>query len=377
MNETKKLRTILEEIKNIFVGKDEVIDLLGIGLLARENVFLLGPPGTAKSAIVQQLSSHVIGGINFDYLLTRFTEPNEIFGPLDIRLLKEGELKTNTEGMLPEASLVFLDEIFNANSAILNSLLMALNEKIFRRGKETKKLPALMFISASNLLPEDEALAALLDRFLIRLKVENVKPDLLEEVLHAGWKLERNEKQEQTLISPEEVKGLQHKVKEVDLAGIRSAYIELIHSLRNTGIEVSDRRAVKMQNLVAASAMLCDREVAILSDLWVLKYIWNTEEQIETLQATVNALIEKEETSEKAHPQAFYNKAPNPQELMNEVENLKGKFAAAELSLQELNVIKDKLRYLQNRTDWIKDQQKKQYINTEIDQLWKQILHKA
>jgi MoxR-like ATPase len=123
--------------------------------------------------------------------------------------------------------------------------------------------------------------------------------------------------------------------------------------------------------------MLCDREVAILSDLWVLKYIWNTEEQIETLQGTVNALIEKEETTERSHPQAFYNKAPNPEELMNEVSSLKLKFANEELSLQELNVIKDKLRYLQNRTDWIKDQQKKQYINNEIDQLWKEILHKA
>lgn len=376
MNKTKKIRTILNEIKNVFVGKDEVIDLLGIGLLARENVFLLGPPGTAKSAIVKQLSSHVIGGINFDYLLTRFTEPNEIFGPLDIRLLKEGELKTNTDGMLPEASLVFLDEIFNANSAILNSLLMALNEKIFRRGKETKKLPALMFISASNQLPEDEALAALLDRFLIRLKVDNVKPDRLEEVLQAGWKLERKEKTTQTQISPEEIKDLQEKVKNVNLSPIRSSYIELIHSLRNTGIEVSDRRAVKMQNLVAASAMLCDREEAILSDLWVLKYIWSTEEQIETLQATVNALIEKEVTEESVHPQAFFNKAPNPEELMNEVSHLKEKFSNEDISLQELNVIKDKLRYLQNRTDWVKEQQKKQYIHTEIDQLWKDILHK-
>lgn len=377
MNETQKIRTILDEIKNIFVGKDEVIDLLGIGLLARENVFLLGPPGTAKSAIVKQLSSHVIGGVNFDYLLTRFTEPNEIFGPLDIRLLKEGELVTNTDGMLPEASMVFLDEIFNANSAILNSLLMALNEKVFRRGKETKNLPALMFISASNQLPEDEALAALLDRFLIRLKVDNVKPDRLEEVLQAGWKLERKEKTKQTQITPEEIKDLQTNVKEVNLAPIRSSYIELIHSLRNTGIEVSDRRAVKMQNLVAASAMLCDREEAILSDLWVLKYIWSTEEQIETLQATVNALIEKEQTEEKVHPQAFFNKAPNPEELMNEVSNLQLKFSNQEISLQELNVIKDKLRYLQNRTDWVKDQQKKQYINTEIDQLWKEILHKV
>src|SRR5207245_9793069 len=134
------------------------------------------------------------------YLLTRFRETNEIFGPFDIRKLKDGELVTNTEGMMPEASLVFLDEIFNANSAILNSLLTALNERIFRRGKETRKLPALMFIGASNVLPEDEALNALLDRFLIRIKCDNVDPDLLHQVLITGWKLENSSSDERTVV---------------------------------------------------------------------------------------------------------------------------------------------------------------------------------
>jgi MoxR-like ATPase len=194
MNQTDKLHQVLTYVKAAFVGKNEIIDLLGIGLIARENTFLLGPPGTAKSAIVRELSACIEGGKNFEYLLTRFTEPNEIFGPFDIRKLKEGELVTNTEGMMPEASLVFLDEIFNANSAILNSLLMALNEKIFRRGKETKKLPALMFVSASNVLPEDEALNALLDRFLMRVKCDYADPDLLEAVLLAGRKLENSTK---------------------------------------------------------------------------------------------------------------------------------------------------------------------------------------
>jgi len=170
MNHIEKIKTVLKEIKAIFVGKDDIIDLLGIGLIAKENAFLLGPPGTAKSAIVRTLSERIENGKNFEYLLTRFTEPNELFGPFDIRKLKEGELVTNTEGMMPEASMIFLDEIFNANSAILNSLLMSLNEKIFRRGKQTIKLPALMFVGASNLLPEDEALNALLDRFLIRVR---------------------------------------------------------------------------------------------------------------------------------------------------------------------------------------------------------------
>ena len=200
---TDKLNNVLNYVKDSFVGKDEIIDLLGISLVARENAFLLGPPGTAKSAIVRMLSACIEGGQNFEYLLTRFTEPNEIFGPFDIRKLKEGELTTNTEGMLPEASMVFLDEIFNANSAILNSLLMALNEKLFRRGKETRKIPALMFVGASNILPEDEALNALLDRFLIRIECDYVNPDLLEEVLLAGRKLEVNEIGVAPTISPE------------------------------------------------------------------------------------------------------------------------------------------------------------------------------
>jgi MoxR-like ATPase len=189
MNKVDKLNTVLQYLKDAFIGKDEIIDLLGISLIARENAFLLGPPGTAKSAIIRLLSSCIEDGKNFEYLLTRFTEPNEIFGPFDIRKLKEGELITNTEGMMPEASMVFLDEIFNANSAILNSLLMALNEKIFRRGKETKKLPALMFVGASNVLPEDESLNALLDRFLIRIQCDYVDTDRLEEVLLAGLNL--------------------------------------------------------------------------------------------------------------------------------------------------------------------------------------------
>ena len=297
MNSLEKLNALLKHIKETFIGKNEIIDLLGISLLARENAFLLGPPGTAKSAIVRALSNGVEDGKNFEYLLTRFTEPNEIFGPFDIRKLKEGDLITNTEGMMPEASMVFLDEIFNANSAILNSLLMALNEKIFRRGKETKKLPALMFVGASNILPEDEALNALLDRFLIRVKCDYVDPDLLHGVLLAGWKLENNSNEKTPTITSEEIRELQALARKVNLNPIRKEYVDVIHSLRNTGINVSDRRAVKIQNLIASSALICGREEAIVSDLWVLKYIWDTEEQIEVLEGIINHIIEKDNLS--------------------------------------------------------------------------------
>src|SRR3954467_226702 len=187
---TKRLLDeVLEPMKREFIGKDEIIDLLGVCLVGGENLFILGPPGTAKSALVHNLAAR-LEGETFDYLLTRFTEPNEIFGPFDIRKLREGELLTNTEGMLPEASLVFLDELLNANSAILNSLLTALNERMFRRGKESRALPTLMVIGASNRLPEDDALGALFDRFLMRVVCDNVPGERLGDVLRAGWRLD-------------------------------------------------------------------------------------------------------------------------------------------------------------------------------------------
>ena len=372
MNKTDKLNAVLQFVKDAFIGKDEIIDLLGLCLIAKENAFLLGPPGTAKSAIIRLLSSCVEDGKNFEYLLTRFTEPNEIFGPFDIRKLKEGELITNTEGMMPEASLVFLDEIFNANSAILNSLLMALNERIFRRGKETKKLPALMFVAASNVLPEDEALNALLDRFLIRVKCDYVDTDLLEEVLLSGWKLENNAATDKPTITPKDIIELQQLSKKVDLSPIRKQYVDLVHNLRNTGIKVSDRRAVKIQNLLAASALMCNRTAAIVSDLWVLKYIWDTEEQIEILAGIIDNIIEKDNAPD-AHPQALFNKMPNAEELAKEVLYLTTKWAASNLSFEEQNVIKDKLRYVQTRCNWLKNNEHKSHIQSKIESLWQQM----
>ncbi|MBN2710979.1 MAG: AAA family ATPase, partial [Planctomycetes bacterium] len=278
---------VLNPLKRSFVGKDEIIDLLGVCLVGGENLFLLGPPGTAKSALVHQLAKR-IDGKTFDYLLTRFTEPNEIFGPFDIRRLRDGELVTNTEGMLPECSLVFLDELLNANSAILNSLLMALNEKIFRRGKETIALPVLSFIGASNHLPEEDALQALFDRFLLRVYCGNVPNEMLTDVLEAGWKLDARKGETITGLHVDDIKLLQSNLHKVDLQTSREPYVNLINQLRSAGMDISDRRAVKLQRVIAASAILCGRAVAMPSDFWVLRYIWDREEQREMLADLVN-----------------------------------------------------------------------------------------
>ncbi|RVU02900.1 AAA family ATPase [Mucilaginibacter limnophilus] len=371
-----KLQAVLRHLKELFVGKDEIIDLMGICLAGRENMFLLGPPGTAKSATVRELSK-LLDGKTFEYLLTRFTEPNELFGPFDIRKLRDGELVTNTEGMLPEASLIFLDELLNANSAILNSLLMVLNEKIFRRGRETRALPALMVIGASNHLPEDEALQALFDRFLIRVRCDNVDPGQLNELLNAGWSLEQRINDEKPTVTTEEIRSLQQLASMIDLTGIRQIYIELIQKLRNAGLQVSDRRAVKLQRLIAASALICKRQQAIASDLWVLRHIWDTEEQREVISQIVNAVMGTEHEPLAAHPRALVNSLPDADELFTEIQRLTQQWQEPETSMAERSLIKDKLNHLSGRCEWIGNAEQRAYVQKPIDELWKQILHSA
>src|SRR5215475_6744244 len=300
---TSRLATdVLEPMKRDFVGKDEIIDLLGVCLVGGENLFLFGPPGTAKTALVHNLAAR-LEGRTFDYLLTRFTEPNELFGPFDIRKLRDGELQTNTEGMLPEASLVFLDELLNANSAILHSLLVALNERIFRRGKETRPLAALMFVGASNHLPEDDALHALFDRFLLRVHCDNVPGERLPDVLTAGWKLATGNTQKSALHF-DELRETQAALSNVELGAIRQPFSELVHRVRHAGIPVSDRRAVKLQRVIASSALLAGRTSARLSDLWVVRHIWDTEEQQEVLASLVGQTLAKEAADPVDHPRA-------------------------------------------------------------------------
>jgi MoxR-like ATPase len=362
---------VLAPMKSAFVGKDEVIDLMGVSLVAGENLFILGPPGTAKSALVQELAQRISGQV-FDYLLTRFTEPNELFGPFDIRKLREGDLVTNTEGMLPEAAFVFLDELLNANSAILNSLLMVLNERVFRRGRETRKLPTLMVIGASNRLPEDDALHALFDRFLLRVHCDNVPPERLSEVLSAGWRLDQGQLARGQTVDVEDIRQLQRLIAEVDIATLRPAYVALIERLRQAGIPLSDRRAVKLQRLVAASALLCGRLQANATDLWVLRYIWDREEQREILDSLVQASVAAADESQRAdsHPRSGRAEAPNAEELAHDLERLGERLKQAELSEADRAVLRDQLGVLAARCQWVEGTQQRTYLEQQVDLLW-------
>src|SRR6476646_1914772 len=169
----ERLRLLANTLERQFLGKDEIIRLLMIAVVAGEHCVLLGPPGTAKSALIRSLAE-LMQARYFEYLLTRFTEPNEIFGPVDIGAFREGVYRRNTAGMLPEAEVVFLDEVFKSNSAILNALLTLLNERKFNNGGTVMDVPLLSVIGASNEVPQDESLAAIFDRFLLRVRSEHL-----------------------------------------------------------------------------------------------------------------------------------------------------------------------------------------------------------
>lgn len=362
------VQEVLAPMKQDFISKDEIIDLMGICLVGGENLFLLGPPGTAKSALVHQLAAR-LEGRSFDYLLTRFTEPNELFGPFDIRRLREGELVTNTEGMLPEAALVFLDELLNANSAILNALLVALNERQFRRGRESRPLAALLFVGASNHLPEDDALQALFDRFLLRVHCDNVPAERLVDVLTAGWRLASQQTQ-RTALHFDDIRRIQPGLSQVEVGPVRGEFAELIQRIRHAGISVSDRRAVKLQRVIAASALLSGRSQCRLSDLWVVRHIWDTQEQREILASLVEPCLKKEGEDPADHPRSRSQGHPDPEALARDLSKILESLKTPTLSDADRSYLRDRLGILEGRCQWVRETTAREWLVSQVAAAW-------
>lgn len=295
---------VSDRLKQDFIGKDQIVDLMLISAIAREHLLLVGPPGTAKSELIKRfvllLGARKDSGDLFEYLLTRFTEPNEIFGPVNIKEFQEGTFTRNVERALPKARVAFLDEVFKANSAILNALLTILNERFFFNGLEQIDVPLISVYGATNEVPEGDDLAALYDRFLLRVRTDNVDERQFRKLLGAGWSMERerirlgrNEAIVPVLDSLDQLKQAYDALEKIDLEPIYDDYLELVRQIRAEGISLSDRRTIKLLKLVAAAALLRGAKTASAADLWVLLHIWNRPEQISALQAIVGPVVEQ------------------------------------------------------------------------------------
>jgi MoxR-like ATPase len=333
---SRRLQDGARQLEAQFLGKEEIIRLLFVSALAGEHLVMVGPPGTAKSALIRSFAQ-IIEARYFDYLLTRFTEPNEIFGPVDIQAFREGTYRRRLEGMLPEAEVVFLDEIFKANSAILNSLLTLLNARRFTHGNTSVRVPLISLYAASNEVPTDEALSALFDRFLLRVRVDYLDSYHFRGLLQKGIELEAKGMNPdvgpvQPVMSARELRELQRNFGNLlrFSEDFLSTFKGLVFQIRSEGVGLSDRRIVKLLKLFAASAVLDGREAVNDSDFFVLRHVWNTPEQEEILQEVVGPVLDQ---WYEHHPdQARIGATPtNLQDLLEELRVIRETLTGSEV----------------------------------------------
>lgn len=289
----KRIKSLLQAIGKGVYEKEHILSLALLSAMAGESIFLLGPPGTAKSLVARRLKEVFREKRTFEYLMSRFSTPDEIFGPVSIsKLKKEDVYERCVDGYLPSADVVFLDEIWKAGPAIQNALLTAINERIFRNGQKTIRLPMKVLIAASNELPqEDEGLEALWDRFLVRAVSDCIAS---EKTFH---KMLRDRQSgditfpQELCISEDEYLQWQKAIHEVD---IPNEILDMITSIRQ-GLDeisqdedveplcyyISDRRWKKAVHLLQTSAFLNGRKQVDYSDMFLLGHVlWNRVEVI-------------------------------------------------------------------------------------------------
>lgn len=301
------LREALQEVTRNLVERETLVELIALAAVAGEHVLIIGPPGTAKSVAVRRMAS-AIGGQYFEYLLGRFTEPSEIFGPVDLRELRNGVVKVDSSGMLPEAEIAFLDEVFLGSSAILNTLLGILNERTYRRGSTQLQCPLRVCVGASNSLPDDPALEAFADRFLIRSFVSPVRDSQLEILLESGDALAKETFSHRTTLGT--LDQLIDNAKAVDALPVRTSLAQALRELRHAGVNLSDRRAVKLQKLVCAATAIAGRRVASTADLWPLVFTMPTPAEQETAREILHKILGDSENA--ALPAAVAAASSNP-----------------------------------------------------------------
>jgi len=283
----QKFQQIESTLNSRYFQRERVVRGIILAILANENILLIGPPGTAKSAIIEDLS-RLIDATYFSHLLTRFSVPEELFGPISYSQLKLDRYTHVPDGMLQEAHIAFIDEIFKANSGVLNSMLNVMNERIYRDAGKAVRIPLRTMIGASNELMESDALNALFDRFLLRYEVDYMDP-------HGKTQLIKSRKTPLPMLTPiiavKDIEVAQAAVEQIDIPDdIIEKYIEITTYLNvNNSIDTSDRRDVKVWNVLKAHAWLEGMTYVTVDDFDILPdLLWRTPaERTEIMRAVI------------------------------------------------------------------------------------------
>lgn len=287
--------TLEAELKSEILERNEEIHTAVLATLSQTHHFQLGPPGTAKSLLVDRLTKRVdglsfkTGEAYFRYLMTHYTAPEEIFGGPDFKRLRDdGRFKRITERRAPRASIAFLDEIFKGNSSILNALLTMMNERLFFNDDDDPEVPLMSIFSASNELPQGDELNAMWDRLHFR---HVITPLVERSSLHRMLSVPM-EKFPDTVVSLEDMREAHEIVKVVDITeDIYEAIINLRDELRSEGVLVTERRWVESMNIIRAEAWFNGRDRADIQDMRPLMHVlWTDLKDIKVVKSSVLAL---------------------------------------------------------------------------------------
>jgi MoxR-like ATPase len=270
LTDRARLQALVARLESGLLERDTAVRLSLLGALAGEHVLLIGPPGTAKSELARRLHRAFGGARYFERLLTRFSTPEELFGPLSLKALEHDRYERLVDGYLPTASIAFLDEVFKANSAILNALLTLLNEREFDNGSARLRTPLVCVVGATNEVPAEEALMAFHDRFLVRVPVAGVSDAAFADLLT----LQAGDDTPAAPISAEELRGTLAQREHVTLPAEVLAELAALRSFVATqGIVVSDRRWRQLVGLLRSAACTEGRTAVDRLDLWLVPYV--------------------------------------------------------------------------------------------------------
>ena len=371
MTGAEKLKKIRDELRQTFLERADLIDGALAALLSSNHVLVIGPPGTAKSMLADELCRRIEGADYFQWLLTRFTTPEEIFGAVSLKALEQDDYRRVTSRKLPEAHIAFLDEIFKANSSILNALLTLINERLFHNGKEIARVPLLTLFGASNELPEEEELTALYDRFLVRLVVNYIVEDF-----RFLRMLESQAQPERTSLNFAELTEMQKQVRDVSVPShVYRSIADIRRELNKKSIQASDRRYRQSISLLQAHAYLEGEKEVHEKDLFFLEHVlWRDPGEHEQVRNTIRELIlgyEEEITELLYESREIRDSAQRPWETSDEQARALIEFHTKLRNiLVKIDQIIEKTKRLKRAVDRIGS------IKQEIEQIQKEMLER-